>query len=418
MNNAPPHWERTTIGQLGRYLNGRAFKSSEWGPSGRPIVRIQNLTGSGSEFNYFDGDVEDRYVIRPGDLLVSWAATLGVYFWDGPEAVLNQHIFKVETFIDRGFHKYLIESKIAEMMAQTHGSGMVHITKGKFESVPVALPPLDEQQRIVAVLEEHLSRLDRAQSGLQRTGHALQALHSSALNALECGSTIRLPNSQTIDGRATLPSGWRQVRLHDVTVGGKDGFKRGPFGSALTKASFVDSGYKVYEQYCAINDDPSFGRYYISPDHYERLRSFSVESGDFLVSGAGTLGRITQVTDAFEPGVINQALLRIRIDRSMILDEFFLWMFRSPRFQRKLIKGTSGTAMVNLKAVKELKEIEISLPPISDQAKLVEKFHDIHRAQARLVNSIELASSRAVHLRRSLFAAAFSGQLTREFSDV
>lgn len=90
-------WEDTTLGKLGRYINGRAFKTSEWSKAGRPIIRIQDLTGSNRNPNYYNGQIEDRYIVRPGDLLISWSATLGAYIWDGPEAVLNQHIFKVES---------------------------------------------------------------------------------------------------------------------------------------------------------------------------------------------------------------------------------------------------------------------------------------------------------------------------------
>src|SRR5438105_4958984 len=115
------------------YLNGRGFKKSEWSDIGRPIIRIQNLTGSGESFNYYNGDAEDRHTVREGDLLVSWAATLGVYVWRGPEAVLNQHIFKVESQIEPAFHRHLLEHVLSDLQRQTHGSGMVHITKDKFD---------------------------------------------------------------------------------------------------------------------------------------------------------------------------------------------------------------------------------------------------------------------------------------------
>ena len=133
-------WKRTTLGDLGRYLNGRAFKKNEWSSHGRPIIRIQNLTGSSTAYNYFEGELEDRYIVQPGDLLVSWAATLGAYIWHGPEAVLNQHIFKVESNIDVRFHKYLLDHMLSDLMRHTHGSGMVHITRGRFDSMPVSVP--------------------------------------------------------------------------------------------------------------------------------------------------------------------------------------------------------------------------------------------------------------------------------------
>ena len=133
----PPGWTRTTLGEIGRYHNGRAFKSTDWGEVGQPIIRIQNLTGSGSKYNHFRGQVDPRHVVNHGDLLVSWAATLGVFVWRGPEAILNQHIFKVESHISPRFHRRLLESVVTDLYRQAHGSGMVHITKKKFEQTPV-----------------------------------------------------------------------------------------------------------------------------------------------------------------------------------------------------------------------------------------------------------------------------------------
>jgi len=104
MSELPPGWTESKLGEIGEYLNGRGFKKAEWRESGRPIIRIQNLTGTNRLFNYFDGDAHESYIARPGDLLVSWAASLGAFVWRGPEAVVNQHIFKVRSHVDRQFH--------------------------------------------------------------------------------------------------------------------------------------------------------------------------------------------------------------------------------------------------------------------------------------------------------------------------
>ena len=188
---SPEGWEESTMGKIGRYLNGFAFSSKTWSRVGRPIIRIQNLTGSGTEYNYFDGEVEDRYVVREGDLLFSWAATLGVYIWHGPEAVLNQHIFKVESNIDKSFHRALIEHKTAEMMQQTHGTGMVHITKKKFDAIPILKPPAKEQEKIVEILDEQLSRLDAALTLANATESKVTALRRSLLHAAFTGDLTK-----------------------------------------------------------------------------------------------------------------------------------------------------------------------------------------------------------------------------------
>jgi type I restriction enzyme, S subunit len=180
----PVGWAVTSLGAIGDYLNGRAFSKSEWSDVGRPIIRIQDLTGTGSAPNYYSGeDLEERYRVRTGDLLVSWSATLGAFVWNGPQGWLNQHIFKVVSFVDRRFHYFLIRTILNELYKQTHGSGMVHITKGKFEAISVALPPLLEQRRIVQAIEEQLSRLDAGVAALERVRTNLKRYRAATLKA-------------------------------------------------------------------------------------------------------------------------------------------------------------------------------------------------------------------------------------------
>src|SRR5436190_1269352 len=104
------------------FINGLAFKPAEWSRAGTPIIRIQNLTGTNAAFNYFAGEIDDRFRIRRGDILISWSASLGVYVWNGPEAVLNQHIFKVrlKRGIDQRYFYYAATNTLQEMISQVH----------------------------------------------------------------------------------------------------------------------------------------------------------------------------------------------------------------------------------------------------------------------------------------------------------
>lgn len=186
----PAGWCMANLGTLGKYLNGRGFRKSEWARAGRPIIRIQNLTGSSAAFNYFDGAVDRQHEVRPGDLLMSWAATLDAYVWTGPAAVLNQHIFKVESFIEKRFHYYALKWTLAAMYRNAHGTGMVHITKGKFDDTPVPLAPVSEQRRIVQALESYSTRLDDAVAMLERVQRNLKRYRSSVLKAAVEGRLV------------------------------------------------------------------------------------------------------------------------------------------------------------------------------------------------------------------------------------
>ena len=101
----PIGWTLATLGELATYQNGRAFKPYEWGTSGLPIIRIQNLNDSRAIYNYSDDHHEERFKIKHGDLLFAWSASLGAHIWRGEDAWLNQHIFRVDHAreIDRRF---------------------------------------------------------------------------------------------------------------------------------------------------------------------------------------------------------------------------------------------------------------------------------------------------------------------------
>ena len=160
--NLPSGWTVLTVGEVADYINGRAFKPSEWEQTGLPIIRIQNLNDEEAAYNYSTAHFEDKYLVHNGDLLFAWAASLGTYIWQKEDAWLNQHIFKVipKPFIERNFLYYSFINMIDDFYAESHGSGMVHITKGKFETRPIHIPPLAEQKRIVERIETIFTSLD------------------------------------------------------------------------------------------------------------------------------------------------------------------------------------------------------------------------------------------------------------------
>ncbi|CAM1351011.1 restriction endonuclease subunit S [Tenacibaculum insulae] len=168
-----------------------------------------------------------------------------------------------------------------------------------------------------------------------------------------------------------IPKSWEVVQLEDVCIP-KQGMRRGPFGGAIKKAFFVEKGYQVYEQRNAIYDDFETARYFIEEDKYNELKAFKVEANDFIVSCSGTIGRIAKVPENFKKGVINQALLRLRLDRNIITDNYFLQQFRSEPFQNKITDSTQGGAMRNLVGMAEFRKTLLTLPPLPEQQKIAE----------------------------------------------
>ena len=167
------------LGDAATFINGFAFKPTQWGESGIPIIRIQNLNNPVAPFNYFDGDVPNKYLVKKGDILISWSASLGAYEWTGEDAYLNQHIFKVvfdKADIDKHFLKYAVTSKLSEMDKDAHGATMRHIVKKDFDNTKIPFPPLTEQQHIVEELDLLSSIIEKKKAQLFELDNLAQSL--------------------------------------------------------------------------------------------------------------------------------------------------------------------------------------------------------------------------------------------------
>ncbi|HAZ0833845.1 TPA: restriction endonuclease subunit S [Enterococcus faecium] len=162
---------------------------------------------------------------------------------------------------------------------------------------------------------------------------------------------------------------WEQ-RKFECLLDKKDGVRRGPFGSALKKEFFVsNSNFVVYEQQNAIYDNYET-RYKITEKKYNELIKFKLEPGDFIMSGAGTIGRISRVPKQIKPGVFNQALIRLRINKEITDSEYFIQFIRADFMQRKLTGANPGSAITNLVPMSEVKKWIVQFPILEEQKKI------------------------------------------------
>ena len=152
------------LGDLATYINGYAFKPADWGDTGLPIIRIQDLNGNSYQLNRYDGEYPERIEVNDGDVLISWSASLGVYVWQRGKALLNQHIFKVvfdKLPVNKEYFVFAVEHKLAEMESKTHGATMKHIVKKDFDGTTIPYPPIEKQAEIADHLRRITSLIDR-----------------------------------------------------------------------------------------------------------------------------------------------------------------------------------------------------------------------------------------------------------------
>jgi type I restriction enzyme S subunit len=202
---------------------------------------------------------------------------------------------------------------------------------------------------------------------------SIERVSKDAKKAIRDGIIRRHGLEETPDDSdlSELPFGWRWTRLVEVTRPVQYAIKRGPFGSAIRKDMFVPTGFKVYEQQHAISGDFTKGRYYVNEAKFEELSAFELYPGEILVSCSGTVGKVAIVPADIERGIINQALLKLSLHQSALLNEYFLILFPAFFMETGTLTNLSGTAQKNIPGMDVLKAMPFPLPPLAEQKRIV-----------------------------------------------
>lgn len=185
----PENWAWCAVGDTMEMINGKAFKADEWSTDGTRIIRIQNLNNELAPFNHCRTEVEPRFHVRDGDFLISWSGTpgtsFGAFIWERGFAYLNQHIFLCDLargVCDKHYLKLAVNARLDEMISHAQGAvGLQHITKGKLEGIALPLPPLAEQKRIVAKVDELMALCDRLEVQLTERESRARGIERAAL---------------------------------------------------------------------------------------------------------------------------------------------------------------------------------------------------------------------------------------------
>ncbi|WP_407354730.1 restriction endonuclease subunit S [Methanolobus sp. WCC5] len=244
----PEKWRKKTIDNLFVFTNGTGFKASDWSKEGLPIIRIQNMNGS-SEYNYYNGQIEEKWLVNPGQLLFAWAGTRGVSFgphiWKGPKGVLNQHIYKLEPKIDgdRRWLYYALIKVTDTIERKAHGfkSTLLHVQKSDITNQVVVVPPLPEQKAIADLLSTWDEAIEKTERLIQAREKRLRQMSRWLLFGHK-----RLENKQNelVDGHFfRYPSDWELVKIGKVAkeVSLRNGESEKPVLSCSKYDGFVNS---------------------------------------------------------------------------------------------------------------------------------------------------------------------------------
>lgn len=418
----PESWKWVRLNDVCNLISDGTHKTPSYVDKGVPFLSVKDISSGTLDFRkakYISEEEHNNLIKRckpeKNDILICRIGTLG-------KAIKINVDIEFSIFVSLGLLK-LTDTLLADYIVNVINSSYAdrwisdvkagegsHAAKLNLEDIKkffFPLPPLAEQRRIVDKVEEIFSRIDvieKAKADLSRDGNLLEkkildlAIRGKLVEqrpeegtAEELYAQIQeekkkliaegkikkekpLPEISEDEIPFDIPENWKWVRIGDLA-----NYKKGPFGSALTKSIFVpksEDSIKVYEQKNAIQKDANLGFYHITREYFEeKMKSFEVVSGDIIVSCAGTIGEIYRLPENIEKGIINQALMRIKLFEPTSSDYYeLLFDYLIKDYSRK---SSKGSAIKNIPPFDILKNYVIPLPPLAEQKRIVAKIEEL-----------------------------------------
>lgn len=361
LSEVPEGWIRAKQGDVATFHNGRAYKLKEWESEGTPVIRLQNLTGSGKEFYYSNLKLPPHQYCDSGDLLFMWSASFGAYIWRGGRAIYHYHIWKVEQNerrLLRQFHYYLLQFYTEVWKQGAHGMAMLHLTKKGMEQLEIDVPPLNEQHRVTEILSSVDASIQATQAVIEQAERVKRGLMEELLTGGLGNEAIE---------RGEVPEGWCNVALSEVLEFMRNGFsckqEKSPLDGYVPvsrietiSTGFIDAtrvGYVPYE---------------------EKLERYKIEKGDILFSHINSIEHIAKIAFSEEAQSFFHAmnLLLLRADRDKIIPFYLAEVLRWERtrsYFREHCKRAVNQVSLNQK---NIGGYEFPLPAAEEQLRIVE----------------------------------------------
>lgn len=393
----PRCWHTSKLKYLGRYINGYAFKPEDWGSEGIPIIRIQDLTGSTDRPNFFSGKIDDKYLVKNGDILVSWAATLDAFVWNKGTGWLNQHIFKAvpnEEKIDYSYFFWMIKESMKNMNNDNkHGIFMQHVTLDVFNNFSIPMPPLEEQRKIASFLDRKCAEIDSVIADTQRTIEEYKKLKQSVITqAVTKGIRGERPMKDSeIEWVGQIPSEWDVVRIKTL-FDYRNERNNKPLEEVNLISLYTDKGVV---QHCDLEE--TTGNKASNADGYKLVYQDDIVV-NIILCWMGAIGRSSY------SGVTSPAY-DVYSPKPKTNSEFYHYYFRTSGFSGDCYKYGRGIMAMRWRTYSdEFRALQVVCPSVEEQDEIVayldEKCDAIDRiiaAKQQLIAEMEVYKKSVIY---------------------
>ncbi|MPB06919.1 hypothetical protein YZ45_000970 [Campylobacter upsaliensis] len=293
---------------------------------------------------------EQQEIVGKLDLLVSLANDF---------AITKENLKRIEKRIEKSLLKLALEGSLSKLYRRSSP------TLSAFDEINTYNEAIKEKRKDLEKKLKICEKELKLEKDKDKKAFFKSQIQSLKKEIVKCKEITPLNLSEA---PFEIPNTWAWVKLGDICE-----MKKGPFGSAITKDMFIPNGnnaVKIYEQKNAIQKSETLGEYYISLEHFEKLKQFEVFENDIIVSCAGTIGEIFRIPKNAPKGIINQALMKIKLVNEEWIPYFMI--FFDFLIKQKSQENSKGSAIKNIPPLDILKNFSIPLPPLCEQEHIVQ----------------------------------------------
>jgi len=428
----PEGWALATVGDLVEFKYGKGLPAKRRSPGEVPVYGSNGIVGK------HDVSVTDGPAI-----IIGRKGTVGaVHFCKGPCWPIDTTYF-IDDFsaVDARFLARLLESLgMSELDTSTAIPGL---NRNDAYAQEVLLPPLAEQERIVAKVEALLSRVRSVRQRLAAVPGILKHFRQAVL-AHACSGKLtedwrairpdlsvsrhdvlarirarsrkhsgyKRPRAAEHECPIELPGEWAWASIEELASGEPRSMQSGPFGSNLLHSEFQQTGV------LAIGIDnvqdgwfSEGSQHRISPEKYNELKKYTARPLDVLVTVMGTVGRVCLVPEDLEPAIITKHVYRTTIDQVLAIPHYIAFALRDDSIVQSQIQGSViGQTRPGING-RILKGIGVPLPPLAEQQEIVRRVEALFALADSIEQRVQGATRRGEMLTQSILAKAFRGEL-------
>jgi type I restriction enzyme, S subunit len=392
----PKGWEVVRLDEVCSFEYGKALKAELRNKEGKfPVLGSNGFVG-----------FHDSYLVNGPGIVIGRKGAAGEIsfvaknFWP----IDTTYFLKLSQNLSLLYFYFLLKTLRLNQFEKSTAIPGLNRNDAYEQKIP--LPPLPEQHRIVAKIEELFSSLDKGIESLKTAQQQLKVYRQAVLKWAFEG---KLTNKDVVEGH--LPEGWKWVKIDYFLSDKKKGMATGPFGMMLKKGEHQNNGVPVLGiENIGEGVFQMPNKIFITSEKAEELNSFRVKANDIIISRSGTVGEICLVPEKMGGSIISTNLIKVSINRETLNPKYFVYLFQGGKVRQEVFNLCKGSSRAFLNQT-ILKSLDFPYCPLPEQRAIVAEIESRLSVCDKIEESIGQTLKQGESLRQSILKKAFEGKL-------